>query len=76
VSGAFDAPVRDYASKTPITVRPETPLPDVQALFDAHDISAVAVVDAAGALAGIFTTTDMLQRPVDARLNPAAPIAW
>ncbi|HSO35781.1 MAG TPA: CBS domain-containing protein [Labilithrix sp.] len=68
-SSRWNAPVRDYASKTLISVRPETALADVHALLLQHDISAVPVVDAHGELNGILSTTDLVR---EARLEVAA----
>jgi CBS domain-containing protein len=61
MSSSWIAPVREYASKTLLSVPPETPLEDVQRLFDERDISAVPIVDARGELCGILSTTDLLR---------------
>lgn len=63
-------PVRDYASKSLISVRPETPLPEVHCLLLQRDISGVPVVDALGELKGIVTTTDLLR---EARIELSTP---
>ena len=63
-------PVREYASKTLISVLPGTRLAEVDELLLHHDISAVPVVDAEGALQGILSTTDVLR---EARIDISAP---
>ena len=66
----WNKPVRDYASGTLISVRPETPLIEVHDVLLEHDISAVPVVDHLGALKGIVSTTDLLR---EARIDVSAP---
>jgi predicted transcriptional regulator len=63
-------PVRDYASKTLISVRPETSLVAVQEVLLEFDISAVPVIDECGELKGILTTTDLLR---EAKIEVSAP---
>ena len=63
-------PVRDYASKTFITVRPETSLVAVHDVLLEFDISAVPVLDECGELKGILSTTDLLR---EARIELSAP---
>jgi CBS domain-containing protein len=63
-------PVREYASDTLVSVRPDTPLAEVHALLRARDLSAVVVVDEKGDLNGILSTTDLLR---EARIEIAAP---
>jgi len=63
-------PVREYASDTLVSVRPDTPLADVHNLLLDRDVSAVPVVDEKGELNGIISTTDLLR---EARLEIAAP---
>ena len=62
-------PVREYASFTLTSVRPETPLDEVHDLMTARDISAVPVIDERGALRGILSTTDLLR---EARIEISA----
>jgi len=62
--------VRDYASKTLISVRPDAPLAEVYDVLLDRDISAVAVVDEAGELHGILSSTDLLR---EARIEMLAP---
>ncbi len=57
----WDTPVHAYASNALISVLPDTPLVDVHALLEERRISAVPVVDAQGALAGIVSSTDLLR---------------
>jgi CBS domain-containing protein len=66
----WSTPVREYASKTLISVRPETSLAEVHEVLLDRDISAVPVVDAEGVLRGILSTTDLLR---EARIELAAP---
>ena len=63
-------PVREYASETLVSVRPDTPLSEVHERLLEHDFSAVPVVDEHGTLVGIISTTDLLR---EARLEIAAP---
>jgi CBS domain-containing protein len=57
----WSTPVREYMSRALIAVPPHTPLSEVQRLFDERDISAVPIVDEAGALRGIVSSTDLLR---------------
>lgn len=54
------APVRDFMSRSLISVRPETALAEVQRTLEAHEISSVPVVDERGTLRGILSTKDLL----------------
>lgn len=54
------AVVRDYMSRPVCTIGPEAPLDEAQALFEARDISSLAVVDASGELVGVVSRTDLL----------------
>lgn len=72
VSNHWSAPVREYASKTLISVLPETPLIEVQRLFNERGISAVPIVDAHEVLRGMFSTTDLLHV---ARIEMVSPRA-
>jgi CBS domain-containing protein len=62
-------PVRAYMSHGLVSVRPTTPLAEVQRIFKERDISAVPVVQDE-ALLGIVTTTDMLR---EARIEVSMP---
>lgn len=63
-------PVREYASDTLVSVRPETPLAEVHELLLARDISALPVVGDGGKLEGILSTTDLLR---EARIELSGP---
>ena len=54
-------PLREFVSKTIVSVDPETPLQTVQSLLVERDISSVPVVSANGNLEGILSTTDLLR---------------
>lgn len=53
--------VSDVMTREVITVGPETPLADVEAIFERHGFNGVPVVDDAGALLGVLTKLDMLR---------------
>lgn len=53
--------VREYASGTLVSVRPEALVVEVQDLMLEHDISAVPVIDERGELRGILSTTDIVR---------------
>lgn len=57
----FSTPVREYMSHGLVSVRPETTLAELQRVFEERDVSAVPIVDAAGALVGILSTTDLMR---------------
>lgn len=44
-----------------VTVRPETPLAEVEAIFERHNFNVVPVTDGAGCLLGFLTKLDLLQ---------------
>jgi predicted transcriptional regulator len=54
-------PVEMYMSTPVHRVDCETPLPVVNAMLGAHQVSSVAVVDARGALVGVVSRTDLIQ---------------
>jgi CBS domain-containing protein len=68
----WTTPVREYASRAVISVKPDTPLSEVQEIFEERNISAVPVIDGDGALAGILSTTDLLR---EARIELSEPRA-
>ena len=70
LSTFWNRPVHEYASKTLISVRPETPLVEVLDLLLERDITALPVVDDSGELKGILSTTDLLR---EARIDVSAP---
>ena len=53
--------VRDAMSRPVVTVHPETPVKEAAQLLVKRDFSALPVVDADGALAGIVTEADLLR---------------
>lgn len=57
--------VRDVMSTTLVVVPPETPVAALAELLAARGISAVPVVDAAGAPSGIVTEGDLIRRLAD-----------
>lgn len=61
-------PVRAWMSEALIAVKPETALTEVRRLAREHDVQAFPVIDGAGALRGILSTTDLLR---DVRLDTA-----
>jgi len=70
VTPLSDIPVRSYASKSMISVRPETTVAEVyEILLDRH-VLAVPVIDHYGTLAGILSSTDLLR---EAQIELLAP---
>jgi CBS domain-containing protein len=55
-------PVSDIMSKGVITVAPDAPLAEVEAMFAAHGVHRLLVVDAAGQLHGIVSRGDLAPR--------------
>ncbi|MBK5944327.1 MAG: CBS domain-containing protein [Halorhodospira halophila] len=53
--------VSDYMTTAPKTVGHETPLRELQRLFDAHDFNGVPVVDEQQRLLGLATKLDLLK---------------
>ena len=53
--------VSDAMTRDVITIRPETPLCDVEALFERHGFNGVPVVDASGTMLGFLTKLDLLR---------------
>jgi CBS domain-containing protein len=58
---ATTKPVYDVMTRAPITVTPQTPVRDLIALFDRHDLNAFPVVDDRGIVCGIVTKLDVLR---------------
>lgn len=52
--------VQDWMHRGVITCAPETPVIDVAAKLDAHDISALVVVDENGDALGVISRTDLV----------------
>ncbi|XFA74020.1 CBS domain-containing protein [Thermosynechococcaceae cyanobacterium Okahandja] len=59
--GFAHAPVKGYMKAPVRTIRPETPLPEIQALMVQYDIGRLPVMNAQGDLLGIVTRTDVLR---------------
>lgn len=59
--GHFHTPIGAYARGPLQTVRPDTPLPAIHALFEERGISAVPVVDPAKGPLGVVSRTDLLR---------------
>ncbi len=57
----FSVPVSEYMSTPALTVGGITPLAQAAKLMREHDVSALAVVSADGALGGLLTFTDLLR---------------
>ncbi len=52
--------VRDWMHRGVVTCHPETPVEEVAQTMDAQDISALVVVDDAGAAVGVISRTDLV----------------
>lgn len=61
----FATPVREYMSRSLISVCPDMPLDEVARVLEERDISCVAVTDDQGLPAGIVSTTDLLRDALD-----------
>ncbi len=59
--GFAHAPVKGYMKAPVRTIRPETPLPEIQALMVQYDIGRLPVMNPQGELVGIVTRTDVLR---------------
>jgi CBS domain-containing protein len=70
--GAHDA-VRLYMSSPAVTVAPDADLAHASALMVGKRISSLVVVDAAGRLVGVLTTTDLVASHVALGPAPARP---
>lgn len=57
----LDFQTHDVMTREPLTVGPETPIGDAQALFEKHDVDAFPVVGEAGALLGVVSKLDVLR---------------
>jgi CBS domain-containing protein len=53
--------VAEAMTVRPIAVRPETPLGELFALFEQHDINGIPITDARGVLVGLVTKLDLLR---------------
>jgi len=54
-------PIAKVMAREPVSVSPETPVPDVVRLMHEHKFGSVPVVEGDQQLVGIVTTTDMLR---------------
>ncbi len=59
--------VRDAMTPDPITVLPETPVPDVARVMIDHGIGGVPVVNSEGDLLGIITESDLIVQDTDVK---------
>jgi CBS domain-containing protein len=53
--------VRDAMTPSPVTITPDTPLWELEKIFEAHDFNGVPVLDKAGRLMGMVTKYDLLK---------------
>ena len=53
--------IHQLMTRSPVTVRPDTRVDELNRLFRAHDFGAFPVVDAQGSLCGIVTKLDLLR---------------
>jgi CBS-domain-containing membrane protein len=65
---------RDIMTREVITIRPEASVEDLAKLLETHRISGVPVLDSSGALVGVVTQSDLVQRSRDLDLPPALNI--
>jgi len=56
-----DIPVGDLMSKSPVTVRPETPLDELERVMATHDYNGFPVVTDANVLEGLVTRFDLFK---------------
>jgi CBS-domain-containing membrane protein len=73
-----DRTVRDVMTRTPKTVRPETDVRTLKAMFESHDFNAFPVVDEEAVLLGMVTKLDFLRmfRPDRGRWIPDVRTLW
>lgn len=57
----WSTPVHTYMSERVVSVKPDETLANVEAICQEKDLSALPVVDGAGVLCGIISTTDLLR---------------
>jgi CBS-domain-containing membrane protein len=65
---------RDLMTREVITIGPEASVEDLAKLLATHRISGVPVIDAGGAMVGVVTQSDLVQRSRDLELPPALNI--
>lgn len=69
------APLLSTLRRAPVTCAPDAPLREALATMQRQKVSAIAVVDRAGAPQGIFTERDLLEAAVAGGLDLANPIS-
>jgi len=70
--------IRDIMTPSPVTVRPDTSIADLKALFERYDFNAFPVVDDQGVLRGMVSKLDLLRafRPDKRRLMAGLWALW
>jgi CBS domain-containing protein len=56
-----ERPIRAIMTPAPVSVRPETTIGELKALFERYDFNAFPVVDAQGILRGLVSKLDLLR---------------
>jgi CBS domain-containing protein len=56
-----EQPIRDIMTPSPVSVRPETTIAELKALFERYDFNAFPVVDEQGILRGLVSKLDLLR---------------
>lgn len=56
-----EQPIRAIMTPSPVSVRPETTIAELKALFERYDFNAFPVVDAHGILRGLVSKLDLLR---------------
>lgn len=56
-----DQPIRAIMTPSPVSVRPETTIAELKALFERYDFNAFPVVDEQGILRGLVSKLDLLR---------------
>ncbi len=72
---SLESPLGDLVLKKPISVLPNTSLKDALQLIHDKKVGSVLVVDKAGAIAGILTRYDVLNRVTLAQIPLSTPIS-
>ncbi len=72
---SLESPLGDLVLKKPISVLPNTSLKDALQLIHDKKVGSVLVVDEAGAIAGILTRYDVLNRVTLAQIPLSTPIS-
>ena len=63
--------VKDAMTPSPLTTTPDTPLRELEKIFEAHDFNGIPVLDKAGRLVGMVTKYDLLKAFI---FTPDSPI--